>query len=58
MKEGWTVQPRLVARAGKVGKLVDGLLDHSLVFYLLVFAAHRAWVLLNADVFQLVRRIH
>jgi len=34
------------------------LLDQSLVLYLLFVVAARAWVLLNTDVTQLVRRIH
>jgi hypothetical protein len=39
-------------------KLVDGLLDNSLVLYLVAFAGHRTWALLNADVLRLVRRMH
>jgi hypothetical protein len=58
MKEAWRAEPRPVARAGKTGKLVDGLLNNSLVFYLIAFAAQRTWVVLNYDVLYLVRRIH
>jgi hypothetical protein len=39
-------------------KLVDGLLDNSLVLYLIAFAGHRTWTPLNSDVLRLVRRVH
>jgi len=58
MKEGWPVGSRQVAGASKAGRLVGGLLDNSLVFYLFAFAAQRAWVILNSDVLHLVRRMH
>jgi hypothetical protein len=38
--------------------LVDELLNNSLVLYLVAFAAHRTWLLLNSDVLQLLRRLH
>jgi hypothetical protein len=47
-----------VARVRNAAKLVDGLLDNSLVLYLIAFAGHRTWALLNSDVLRLVRRIH
>lgn len=37
---------------------VGRLLTNSLILYLVAVASHRAWVLLNSDVSQLVRRLH
>ena len=34
------------------------LLRNSLILYLAAFAAHRAWLLLNSDVGQLLRKLH
>jgi len=34
------------------------LLRGSLILYLAAFAAHRAWLLLNSDVGQLLRKLH
>lgn len=34
------------------------LLTNSLILYLVAVATHRAWVLLNSDVTQLLRRMH
>jgi hypothetical protein len=58
MKEAWPAGLRHVARVRNAAKLVDGLLDNSLVLYLIAFAGHRTWALLNSDVLRLVRRVH
>jgi hypothetical protein len=58
MKEAWPAELRRVARAGKTARFVDGLLNSSLAFYLVAFAAHRTWALLNSDVGHLLRRMH
>ena len=34
------------------------LLTSSLILYLVATATHRAWLLLNSDVSQLLRRLH
>ena len=34
------------------------LIKSSLILYLAAFAAHRAWLLLNSDVSQLLRKLH
>jgi hypothetical protein len=43
---------------GRIGILVKTLLDESVVFYLAAVTAQKTWLLLNADLFQLVRRVH
>ena len=48
----------LAAGRRAVGATGRGLLDRSLLLYLLFVVAGRAWVLLNTDLTQLVRRIH
>jgi hypothetical protein len=58
MKAGRPAGSRRAAPARALEALVDELLDNSLVLYLAAFAAQRAWVLLNSDVLQLVRRVH
>jgi hypothetical protein len=58
MKAGRSAGSRRAARVRTLEKLVDELLNNSLVLYLVAFAAQRAWVLLNSDVLQLVRRLH
>ena len=47
----------LLAGRRRLAALGRGLLDHSLVLYLIAMAADRAWLLLNTDVMQLVRRV-
>lgn len=46
--------------SGRAGTLlsaaVDWLMDNSVVLYLVAIAGHRAWVLLNSDVGELLRR--
>jgi len=58
MKAGRPAGSRHAARVRTLEALVDELLDNSLVLYLAAFAAQRAWVLLNSDVLQLLRRLH
>jgi hypothetical protein len=58
MKAGRPVGSRRAASARALEALVEELLNNSLVLYLVAFAAQRAWVLLNSDVLQLVRRAH
>ncbi|HSF79009.1 MAG TPA: hypothetical protein VLA38_10385 [Steroidobacteraceae bacterium] len=58
MKAGRPAGSRRAAPARALEALVDELLNNSLVLYLVAFAAHRTWVLLNSDVLQLVRRLH
>ena len=58
MKEGWPARAHQLARANTTERLVSGLLDNSLVLYLMAFAARRAWMVLNSDVTHLVRRSH
>jgi hypothetical protein len=58
MKAGRPAGSRRAARARTLEALVHELLDNSLVLYLAAFAAQRAWVLLNSDVLQLLRRLH
>ena len=40
------------------GMLVRRLTDRSLLLYLLVVVADRAWLVLNTDVQDLLRRMH
>jgi len=46
--------------SGGAGTLLSGavhwLMDNSIVLYLVAIASHRAWVLLNSDVAELLRR--
>ena len=58
MKASRPAESRRVARVRKLETLVNELLNNSLVLYLVAFAAQRAWVLLNSDVLQLLRRLH
>ena len=58
MKAGRLAGSRRAARVRTLEQLVDELLNNSLVLYLVAFAAHRTWILLNSDVLQLVRRVH
>lgn len=46
------------AGRGRLASFGRRLLNHSLVLYLVAVAADRAWLLLNTDVVQLVRRVH
>jgi hypothetical protein len=58
MKAGRPAGSRRAARVRTLEALVDELLNNSLVLYLVAFAAHRTWILLNSDVLQLLRRLH
>ena len=58
MKAGRPAGSHRAARVRTLEALVDELLNNSLVLYLVAFAAQRAWVLLNSDVLQLLRRLH
>jgi len=51
------VAPR-VAEHRKPVSLMQTLLDDSIVIYLAAVTAQKTWVLLNADLFQLIRRTH
>ena len=57
MKAGRPAGSRRAAPARALEALVDELLNNSLVLYLAAFAVQRAWVLLNSDVLQLLRRL-
>jgi hypothetical protein len=41
-----------------IARSLARVIDHSLVLYLLFVVAGRAWVLLNTDLTQLIRRVH
>jgi len=43
---------------GLVEATAARLLRSSLILYLAALAAHRAWLLLNSDVSELVRKVH
>ncbi len=51
-------QPLVQFPAGRAENLVRRLTDNSLVFYLVTAAAGRAWLVLNTDVQDLLRRMH
>ena len=51
--KGAGVRCRALAAAG-----VQRLVASSLMIYLIVASAQRAWALLNSDVGELVRRMH
>ena len=51
--KGVRIRCRELAASG-----VQRLIASSLVIYLIVASAQRAWALLNSDVGELVRRLH
>jgi len=51
-------QPVVRSLGEAAGKPGGRLTDRSLVLYLITVAAGQAWILLNTDVQDLLRRVH
>jgi len=58
MRERRPSRPRQRAGHRTLQSLASALSRHSLVLYMTAILLQRLWALLNADVLQLIRRIH
>lgn len=52
------VQPGRVAVRAAIDAAATTLLRNSLVAYLVVEVLHKVWALLNADIVQIIKRVH